>query len=126
MVLLLTGTNGVLELFGSILIFILVLVACYYTTKWIGKTELLNHPAANISVLETYRIAPGKVIQIVKTGEKYIVIGVTKDHIEKLAELSKEEYTEKVQISKPDGQFGDILTKTMKDTFEKMKKKNGK
>ena len=95
---LLTGQSGYWELLGMILIFVLILVASYYTTKWIGKSNFVNRSVKNIAVKETYQIAPGKVIQIVKAGSKYIVLGVTKDHINMLTELSEEEYIEQETI----------------------------
>ena len=42
----------------------------------------------NIEVVESYRIAPSKFIAIVRTGSKYLVIGVGKDEISKLSEQS--------------------------------------
>lgn len=123
---LLAGSNGYWELLGSILIFILILVACYYTTKWISKSDIVNRSVKNISVLETYRIAPGKVIQVVKTGKKYIVIGVTKDHIEMLTELSEEEYEEEVSDTNQDFKFQDVLSLVKKETFGRKNKKDEK
>lgn len=121
---LLAGSNGIVELFGAIVLFILILVASYYTTRWIGKSELANHGSKNIAVLETYRIAPGKVIQIVKTGKKYIVIGVSKEHIEMLTELSEDEYEETKVVTNQDFKFQDVLSIVKKETFGRNKKKD--
>jgi len=107
---LLAGSNGVLELFGMIIIFILILVACYYTTKWVGKNDLINRTARNISILETYRIAPTKHIQIVKVGKKLLVVGVTKEHIEMLTELSEDEYEEVRMETNQEFKFQDVLS----------------
>lgn len=123
---LLAGSNPVWELLGSILIFVLILVACYYTTKWISKSDIVNRAVKNITVLETYRIAPGKLIQIVKTGKKYIVIGVTKDHIEMLTELSEEEYEEHISDTSQDFKFQDVLSLVKKETFGRKNKKDEK
>lgn len=107
---LLAGSSGVLELFGVIIVFILILVACYYTTKWVGKNDLVNHAARNVSVLETYRIAPTKHIQVVRVGKKLLVIGVTKEHIEMLTELSEDEYEEIRTETNQDFKFQDVLS----------------
>lgn len=107
---LLAGSSGVLELFGVIIVFILILVACYYTTKWVGKNDLINHAARNISVLETYRIAPTKHIQVVRVGKKLFVIGVTKEHIEMLTELSEDDYEEIRTETNQDFKFQDVLS----------------
>lgn len=124
--LLLAGSNSVLELIGVIIIFVLILVACYYTTKWVAKSDLANRGAKNIAVLETYRIAPGKVIQIVKTGKKYIVIGVSKEHIEMLTELSEDEYEETKVVTNQDFKFQDVLSKIKEETFGRNNKKDEK
>lgn len=107
---LLAGSSGIFELFGMIIIFILVLVACYYTTKFVGKADLSNHAARNIKVLETYKIAPSKYIQVIKVGSKRIVIGVTKDHVEMLTELSDDEYEDVKIETNQDFKFQDVLS----------------
>ncbi|SES62940.1 flagellar biosynthetic protein FliO [[Clostridium] polysaccharolyticum] len=126
---LLAGSNGndFFELLGIMLIFVLIIVACYYTTKWIGKTNLVNRSAKNITVLETYHNAPGKVIQVVKAGKKYIVIGVTKEHMEMLTELSEDEYEEQ-QVSEAieEFKFQDVLLKIKNETFGRKNKKDEK
>lgn len=114
---LLAGQSGFWELLGAILIFVLILVACYYTTKWIGKSNFANRSVKNIAVLETYQIAPGKVIQIVKTGSKFIVIGVTKDNINMLTELSEDEYEAQVNVTNQNFKFQDVLSIIKKETF---------
>ncbi|HAU85679.1 MAG TPA: hypothetical protein DCW90_09285 [Lachnospiraceae bacterium] len=119
---LVAGSSG-LELLGIIFIFILILVACYYTTKWISKSDLVNRSAKNITVLETYRISQGNVIQIVRTGKKYIVIGVSKDHIEMLTELSEDEYEEQINLTNQDLKFQDVLSLVKKETFGRKNKK---
>ena len=119
---LVAGSSG-FELLGMIFIFILILVACYYTTKWISKSDLVNRSAKNITVLETYRISQGNVIQIVRTGKKYIVIGVSKDHIEMLTELSEDEYEEQINLTNQDLKFQDVLSLVKKETFGRKNKK---
>lgn len=119
---LVAGSNG-LELLGIIFIFILILVASYYTTKWISKSDLVNRSAKNITVLETYRISQGNVIQIVRTGKKYIVIGVSKDRIEMLTELSEDEYEEQISVTNQEMKFQDVLSLVKKETFGRKNKK---
>lgn len=119
--------NGFFELLFIMLIFVLIIVACYYTTKWISKTNLVNRSAKNITVLETYQNAPGKVIQVVKVGKKYIVIGVTKEHMEMLTELSEDEYEEQqVSGAIEEFKFQDVLLKMKNETFGRKNKKDEK
>ena len=52
--------QNVLQLLGLLIILILILVATYYVTKWIGKSGAIQNQAKNIKVIETFRIAPNK------------------------------------------------------------------
>lgn len=81
--------GNVLELVGVLVVFILVLVATYYATRWIGKSGAIQAQSANIKVVETFKIAPNKYIQIIQLGSKYYSIGVTKDTISFLAPLDE-------------------------------------
>ena len=65
----------------------------------------------NIQVIETFRLTTNKYIQIIKTGEKYLVIGIGKDTITMLTELSEEEIQ---LVDNPESgniKFQDILEK---------------
>lgn len=44
----------------------------------------------NIEVIETFRIANNKYLQIIRTADKYLVIAVCKDSITMLTELSED------------------------------------
>lgn len=83
--------QNVLELGGILVVFILVLVATYYTTKWIGRTGAIQQQSGNIKVIETFRIAQNKYIQIIQLGSRYYSIAVTKDHISFLTSLEEEQ-----------------------------------
>lgn len=80
------------QLLTMLIIFVAVLALTYVTTRWIAGIQ--NGTAGsrrNIRVIETLKLTTNKYIQIVKAGEKYLVIGVAKDTITMLTELSEEE-----------------------------------
>lgn len=83
--------NNILQLLATIILFILVLAATYYATKWIAKSGAVQPYSRNIKVIETFKIAPNKYIQIIKLGTKYYSIGVTKENITYLASLDEEQ-----------------------------------
>lgn len=83
--------ESIWSLIGLCVVFILIITAAYYTSKFLGKTNLLQSRNKNISLVETFRISQNKWIQIIKIGKKYIAVAVTKDHVEMLLELSEEE-----------------------------------
>ncbi len=99
------------ELFGLLLVFVLILVLAYYTSKWIGKTGGgMNLKNNNITIVETLRLSQTKYLQIIKVTDKYIVIAVSKDHVEYLTEIDGE----KLDFSQGGTQapsFKEILTK---------------
>ncbi len=100
------------------MIFAVVLVATSYVTKWIAgfeKSQSYNH---NLRIIETLRITTNKYIQIVKAGEKYLVIGIGKDEICLLGELSKDEVDESGSTV-----VSPVNVETFTQIFEKIKNK---
>ena len=74
-----------------ILVFVLVLVLTYLTTRFVGSYQKTRAATRNFDVIETYRITNGKYLQIVRIGSKYVVIGIGKDDITSICELSEED-----------------------------------
>lgn len=102
--------ESIWQLFTLSIIFIIVLGLTYYTTKWaarIQKNQVFNK---NIEVVETYKITTNKYIQIVKIGEKYLVIAITKDSITMLTEIDKEQIELSDTIETKES-FSEILNK---------------
>lgn len=74
-----------------ILIFLLVLGLTYLTTRFVGNYQKIRNVNRNFEVIETLRITNGKYLQIVRVGEKYVVIGIGKDSITKVCDLSSDD-----------------------------------
>ena len=94
MLLAITGSSALesgIQLLGVVLIFVFVLAATYFTTKWIANYQRTTTKNRNIRIIETCRLTSNKYIQIVQVGEKYLAIAVAKDQITVLAELSEDE-----------------------------------
>lgn len=86
-------SNSILEFIVLLILFVLILFAAYLATKFVAQKGLLQPRTQNIQVLEQYRVHQNKVIAIVRVGKKYMVVGITKDHIEFLMEVSEEDIT---------------------------------
>lgn len=84
-------TNNVLQLIGLVILLLVILVAAYYTSKLVGKYKLGQLRNSNIQVIEAFRISPNKMIQLVKIGNKYLVLGIGKDSITYITELDEGE-----------------------------------
>jgi len=121
-----SSKNSVFELIGMILIFIIILVASYFTSKWIGKANMISNRAKNISVIETFRISPSKCLQIIKVGNRYIVIGITKEHIEMLTEINEEDIDLNLKEGGEPLNFQQIFSQAKKTWGDKIKKDESK
>ncbi len=112
-----------LELVGVLIAFVLVLIATYFTTRWIGNYQKVHQTNKNLKVIETLRLTNTKYIQIVQAGTEYLVIAIGKDEIHLLAQLTKEQLTELPQDMSGNSavtqdNFQDILNK-VKEHFPK-------
>jgi flagellar protein FliO/FliZ len=102
--------ESVWQLFSVSIVFIVVLGLAYYTTKWMAKLQKRQAFNKNIEVIETFKITANKYIQIVRTGEKYLVIAVAKDTITMLTEIDKEQIDLSVNLEQNES-FSEILSK---------------
>lgn len=118
---LLTGmdrTDGFLQFMTVLILFVFVLAVTWLTTRWIVGYQKTKAAGCNLEVIETMRVTGNKYLQIVRAGERYLVIAVGKDEIHMLAELSREEIQFHENGNGQNLNFGDIL--------EKFKKQNAK
>lgn len=113
----LTTSNSIWEFFGLVILLAIILIATYYTTKFIGKAKAGQLKGGNFELIDTYQISPGKMLQIVKIADKFIVIAVGKDTVEFITELDESQVKIKEVQSGERQNFKKIL-ETMK---EKMK-----
>lgn len=85
-----TGDN-ILQLLGLFIILILILIAAYYTSKFVGKAKFRQLKDSNFQVIDVYRISTNKTLQIIKIANRYVVLGVCKDQITYIMELDENE-----------------------------------
>jgi len=83
--------SSVIQLITVLLLFVFVLFITAWTTKYIGNYQKLQGMNRNLELIEAIRISNNKYLQVVRAGEKYLVIAVGKDEVHMLTELSKEE-----------------------------------
>ena len=92
MLLTVTGrTDSYLQFITVLILFVFVLLITYWTTRWIANYQKGKAGAGNLEVIETCRVSPNKYVQILRAGEKYLVIAIGKDEVHMLAELSEDE-----------------------------------
>ena len=85
--LLLTGINGIVQLITVAVLFIVVLVMTYFTTRFIGNYQKGHMSCNNIQIVETMRLSQNKLIQIVHISDNF-AIAVCKDTVTLLGELN--------------------------------------
>lgn len=106
-----SNSNSFMQLIGLVFILIVILIAAYYTSKYVGKLSLGQLKNTNFKIIDTYRISPNKFIQIVKIGNKYIVIAVAKDTVNFITELDESEVFVKEFHTNENITFKQILDK---------------
>ncbi|HHT87526.1 MAG TPA: flagellar biosynthetic protein FliO [Clostridiales bacterium] len=86
-----SSTDSVLQLLSLCLLLIVILIAAYYTSKFIGRYKMGQLKDSNIRIIEAYRLGTNKMLQIVKIANKYVVLGISKDQIIYITELDESE-----------------------------------
>lgn len=103
--------QSLFELFCLILIFVIVLVVCYYTTKFVAGRQLVQKKIGNFEIVETFAIAQNKYLQLVRMGNKYVVLSVTKDSVNVITELEEAEVCQvQKNVSVSGKSFKEILS----------------
>ena len=88
----LTGkTDSYAQFITVLLIFVAVLAVTALVTKWIAGYQKQHNFQKNMRVVETMKLTTNKYIQIIEVGETYLVIGIGKDEVTMLAQLTREQ-----------------------------------
>jgi flagellar protein FliO/FliZ len=97
-----------------LVIFIGILVLTGFATKWIA-TYMHNqnfNSNSNFHVVDALNMGPNHKLLLVKVGKKkYFILGMGKESISKVGEISEEELVEQEQRSSSQRSFDSILSK---------------
>lgn len=113
-----TRMDSYLQFVTVLILFVLVLAITYLVTRWIANYQKGKTIVGNLEVIETCRITANKYVQIVRAGSKYLVIGLGKDEIHMLSELSEDQINLQAAHKEQSMDFGSIL-----DEVKKLKEK---
>ena len=105
---------GIFKLIFLVIIFIVIFVLSYLVTKWYANSGLVKNKTNNIEIKESFQLAPGKTISIVRIGEKYVALAQFKDNVVKLAELTEEELILNREVEISDSSFKDVFSNIVK------------
>ncbi len=87
------------QLIEVIILFVFVLFACYYTTRFVAGFQKGKLNSGNFEIIDTMRLTQNKVLQIIRVGDKYLAIALCKDTVSVLCELSADEVTDPSQFT---------------------------
>ncbi len=109
-----SGMDGVLQFITVLLIFVIVLAVTYFVTRWVGNYQKMQNSGNNVQIVESVRISPSAFVEILRVGNKYIAVAVSKENVTFLTELSGEELILHDDGSASALDFGSILDKVKK------------
>ncbi len=103
-----------------LLLFLVVLVITYVVTRWISGIQKTQMVGRNMEIVDTMRISSSKYLQIVRAGDKYLVIAVCKDTVTMLSEIPKESLImqDSSQMNGYQPGFREILEKIKNQSFK--------
>lgn len=111
------GLVGILTILFVFLIFILVLAAAYYVTRFVAKSHAARGSAygGNIKILDKTVLGQDRSLLVVSVAGKAMLLGVTNQHVTHLSDLDENNL-----VSLPEGQdtdFASILKNTIQNGF---------
>ncbi|MCM1159991.1 MAG: flagellar biosynthetic protein FliO [Roseburia sp.] len=109
-----SGLNSIVQFFTVLFVFLFVCGITWFTTRYIARLQQGNVASGNMELIEAFRIAQGKYIQIVKVGEKYLALAICKDTVTLLTELREDEV--KLPEKKEFVSFKELMEKAIKRT----------
>lgn len=85
-----SAVTGIARFLTVLVLFAAVLWATWAATKWLAGYQRGKWSGGNIEMLESFRIASDKYVQILRVADQYLAVAVAKDSVTLLAKLDKE------------------------------------
>lgn len=118
MIVLASSGDSFLKLIVTLVCFVVVLFLTYITTKWIAGYQSNQLCQKNLKVVETMKLTTNKYLQIIQVGkDTFYVIGVGKDEITLIGEVSEDQLKDISQGNISNG----IKKENFSEVFNKMK-----
>ncbi len=113
--------NATGQLLYSIFVFILMIAAIIWASKFLRNKNLGFAKSQNLDIVDRISVGVGNSIAILRCGEGYVLISITKDRVEFMKDLNKDELT---FFSKEDSQIANTSFSTVFNNFLKNKETN--
>lgn len=85
------GLDSFVQFVTVLILFILVFGVTIWVTRWMGQYQKGQMAAHNMAVIDSMRLTQSQCIHIVKIGNKYAAIAVSKDNVTKLMDLDEDD-----------------------------------
>lgn len=108
---LLSAGESFIQFITVLIIFVLVLGITYFVTKYVGKFQKAQVTRANIEVVEATKISTSAYAEILRVGDKYIAVAVSKDNVTYLCEVDGETVITRQASDISQTDFSGILAK---------------
>ena len=80
-----------IQAFLLVIVCALVCVGTYYLNKRLSRARLATKSEGNLYLYEVISVGANSTVQLIKAGERYVLIGVTRDRIVFLTEIPQDE-----------------------------------
>lgn len=107
------------QFFFLIVVFVAIIFLAFFSTKKLASFRL-NSRGAGMKIVETLAVGTHNVVQLVKIGKKYFLIGVSRENISFLAEIDECDIPVQEEKEKRTEKFP--FEKYLQDYFGKRKK----
>ncbi|NLJ91078.1 MAG: flagellar biosynthetic protein FliO [Clostridiales bacterium] len=114
----LSTLENVLQLLGLLILFIIILIATYFTTRFIGQFQTNKFKNSNFKVIESFKLSQGKFLMLINISSKYYVIALGKNEISVITELDEDDV---IQVEEKE--IGQIDFSKYLEKFSKKKNK---
>ena len=104
------GGDSYLQLVTVLIIFIVVLAATLYVTKWMANYQKGANLSKNIEIIDTCKISTNKYIQIIRIGERHVALAISGEQVTNLGDVDPDELILKTEADNSLG-FKDVLEK---------------
>ena len=88
-----SAIDSAAQLLTVIVLFIVVLIATWLTTRYIAGIQKGKLSGSNFETVDTFRLSQNKYVQIIRIGHRYLAVAVCKDTVTVLCELQEDEIT---------------------------------
>lgn len=93
-----SGSDSMLSLFGSffyiLLVFACIIGLCWFALRMMGRVRGRGGATKNLQLVESILVGSQNMVQLVRAGERYLVIGVSRERVTLLAELDASQVRE--------------------------------